>query len=360
MPIDTSKQDNAAELIPDLCQVGAVLWLVLFSEALVIVLILLSSSTFDFSWEFFGTLSFYVIWVVLLSAACLCRVRIYVEELSLNQLMLLSFAIILTVNLLVSLMAMWAMNYFFFDQYNWQWLLRNQMIAAILAALLLHYFYIQLQSRLRLRSEMQARLQALQSRIRPHFLFNSMNIIASLIHVDPDKAEQAVEDLSELFRASLKEAGIEVSLKQELDLCKKYVNIEALRLGNRLNVNWDIKAPLEVKIPMLTLQPIIENAIYYGIQPRSEGGTVEIKIYIEGSRVVIQVINPVASHVSGESHEKGNQMALKNIRHRLITLYGEDVNMIAEQVSQNFIMKMSYPCIIAKTEIAGRVTESSI
>jgi len=335
---------TAAELIPDLCQVGAVLWLVLFSEALVIVLILLSSGAFDFSWEFFGTLSFYVLWVVLISAACLCRVRLHVGRLTLNQLMLISFLIILTVNLLVSLVSMWGLNHFLFEDHGWDWLLRNQFITAILAALLLHYFHAQLQSRLRQRSEMQARLQALQSRIRPHFLFNSMNIIASLIHVDPDKAEQAVEDLSELFRASLKEAGVEVSLKQELELCKKYVHIESLRLGERLQVTWNITAPLEIKIPMLTLQPIIENAIYYGIQPNASGGKVEIDITYNNNKVIILVTNPLPAQAPSARNEKGNQMALENIRHRLHALYGEAVTMDALQESKHFIMKISYPC----------------
>ena len=343
MPQPALNHSTAAELIPDLCQVEAVLWQLLFSEALVMVLILLSSGALDFSWDLFGTLSFYVLWVVLLSAACLCRVRLHVGRLSLNKLMLVSFFIILLVNLVVSLVSMWGLNYFLFEEYGWDWLLRNQFISAILAALLLHYFHAQLQSRLRLRSEMQARLQALQSRIRPHFLFNSMNIIASLIHVDPDKAEQAVEDLSALFRASLKEAGVEVSLQQELALCKKYVHIESLRLGERLQVVWNVSAPLGIKIPMLTLQPIIENAILHGIQPSATGGKVEIDICHEENQVVIAVSNPLPPPARHARNEQGNQMALENIRHRLHALYGEDVTMDAVHEGKKFIMKISYP-----------------
>ncbi len=200
---------------------------------------------------------------------------------------------------------------------------------------------------------MQARLQALQSRIRPHFLFNSMNIIASLIHVDPDKAEQAVEDLSELFRASLKEAGVEVSLKQELELCKKYVHIESLRLGERLQVTWNITAPLEIKIPMLTLQPIIENAIYYGIQPNAASGKVEIDISHKNNKVLILVTNPLPAQAPSARNEKGNQMALENIRHRLHALYGEAVTMDALQESKHFIMKISYPCDLPSSKATG-------
>lgn len=341
---------RASDLIPDLCQVRAVMWLVLFSEALVVVLILLSSGGLDFSWEGFGTLSFYVQWVVLLSAACLCRVRLHVGSLSLNQLLLLSLCIILMVNFSVSLLAMWGLNYFLFSNYGWDWLIRNQFIAAILASLLLHYFHVQLQNRLRARSEVQARLQALQSRIRPHFLFNSMNIIASLIHVDPDKAERAVEDLSELFRASLKEAGVEVTLKQEIELCEKYVHIETLRLNERLRVIWKVDAPLGVKIPMLTLQPLIENAIYHGIQPSLEGGAIEVVITHIVNRVDILVSNPIPKQALSERHEKGNKMALENIRHRLNVLYGEDVKMDTRVKEQEFIMQINYPYVLLEND----------
>ena len=169
-----------------------------------------------------------------------------------------------------------------------------------------------------------------------------MNIIASLIHVDPDKAEQAVEDLSELFRASLKEAGSEVSLKQELELCKKYVNIEQLRLEDRLNVDWQVTAHEQTRIPLLTLQPLIENAIYHGIAPSKHGGTVQLNVSNTEGRVFIQVSNPVSNTPSHDRKEQGNHMALENIRHRLHALYGENVNMATEQDAQQFTITIEY------------------
>jgi two-component system sensor histidine kinase AlgZ len=332
---------DAKELIPDLCQVRAVLWLILFSQALVIVLILLSSGAQHFSWEQFGLLSFYVQWLVLVSAACLCRLRLYIPALSLNQLTGMSFVLIQLVNLLVSLVTMFGMNDLLLENYGADWLIRNQLISAILAALLLHYFYIQMQSRLHARSELQSRMQALQSRIRPHFLFNSMNIIASLIHVDPDKAEQAVEDLSELFRASLKMAGAQTTLQQEMDLCKKYINIEQLRLGERLSVKWQVNAPEQTNIPLLTLQPLIENAIYHGIAPSEKGGVVSINIYMEQSRLHIKVSNPICTG-QHQRHESGNQMALENIQHRLQALYGRDASSATEQDEKTFAIHLQY------------------
>lgn len=338
----THGQVDPKDLIPDLCQGRSVLWVILFSEALVIVLTLLSSGALAFSWEQFGLLSMYVQWMVLICAAFLCRLRLHLPHMNINGLTVISFSVILLVNLVLSALTQWALSYFIFEEFGWDWLLRNQMITAILAALLLHYFYVQMQSRLRAKSELQSRVQALHSRIRPHFLFNSMNIIASLIHVDPDKAEQAVEDLSELFRASLKEAGSEVSLKQELELCKKYVNIEQLRLEDRLNVNWQVTAHEQTRIPLLTLQPLIENAIYHGIAPSKHGGTVQLKVSNSEGRVFIQVSNPVSNTPNHDRKEQGNHMALENIRHRLHALYGENVNMATEQDAQQFTITIEY------------------
>lgn len=338
----TTSHIPAADLLPDLCQVRAVLWLILFSEALVLVLILLSSGAMAFSLESFALLSVYVQWVVLVSAACLCRIRLHAGNMTLNQLMLLSFVIIMVVNLIISVCTMWGLNALLLEQQGLDWLLRNQLTSAILAVLLLHYFYVQLQNRLQARSELQARIQALQSRIRPHFLFNSMNIIASLIHEDPDKAEMAVEDLSELFRASLKEAGVEVSLKQELALCEKYINIETLRLGERLTVNWQVEHAERITIPLLTLQPLIENAIYHGIQPSANGGVVDIRIQLKNNWVNILVSNPVVTqHHARKDH--GNQMALSNIEHRLHALYGEQAQMKYREEQQTFMIELHYP-----------------
>ncbi|MGK0443687.1 MAG: two-component system sensor histidine kinase AlgZ [Bermanella sp.] len=332
---------DAKELIPDLCQVRAVLWMILFSQALVIVLILLSSGAQHFSWEQFGLLSFYVQWLVLVSAACLCRLRLYIPALSLNQLTAMSFVLIQLVNLLISVITLYGMNELLLENYGWDWLIRNQLVSAILAALLLHYFYIQMQGRLHARSELQSRMQALQSRIRPHFLFNSMNIIASLIHVDPDKAEQAVEDLSELFRASLKMAGTQTTLQQEIELCKKYVNIEQIRLGERLSVQWQVSAQQNSSIPLLTLQPLIENAIYHGIAPSEKGGVVSIDIYMEQSRLHIKVSNPICTS-QHQRHESGNQMALENIQHRLQALYGNDASSTTEHAEKTFTIHLHY------------------
>ncbi|MDZ7684402.1 MAG: histidine kinase [Gammaproteobacteria bacterium] len=151
-----------------------------------------------------------------------------------------------------------------------------------------------------------------------------MNIIASLISVDPETAEEVVEDLSSLFRASLNDSSDSpVPLVEEMDLCDKYVHIESLRLEDRLDVDWHVEVDVnEVRIPLLTLQPILENAIYHGIQPNAEGGTVTVSITEEGGYVKMSVRNPLPPVDS--NHKEGNRMALDNIGRRLQAVYGDE------------------------------------
>ncbi|WP_300381624.1 sensor histidine kinase [uncultured Alcanivorax sp.] len=224
----------------------------------------------------------------------------------------------------------------------WSWEIAvNGLIAAIIAGLVMRYFYVQEQLRQKGQAELQARIQALQSRIRPHFLFNSMNIIASLIAVDPDAAEKVVEDLSVLFRASLKNIGNEATLEEELELCRRYIHIEQLRMGERLQVEWDIRVEAKtVMIPLLTLQPLLENAIYHGIQPLTAGGVVTIRALAENGDLVLSVSNPKPE---GGGHHQGNRMALENIRHRLEALYGDEVAVESRPQQKEYEIEIRYP-----------------
>ncbi|CAN0587235.1 unnamed protein product, partial [Ectocarpus sp. 12 AP-2014] len=205
---------------------------------------------------------------------------------------------------------------------DWQAIAKKLLLALLIALMVLRYFYLQHQWQQQREAEMQARLTALQARIHPHFLFNSMNTIASLIAVNPERAEDAVLDLSELFRASLRSGDRLIPLKDELDLCRRYLDIEALRLGERLTLEWHIAPDLDKQaIPPLTLQPLLENAIYHGIQPRPEGGTVKLDASRRGQFVYVMVQNPRPD--AGNSHHDGNRMALANIQSRLLALFGE-------------------------------------
>src|SRR4029079_487287 len=129
-----------------------------------------------------------------------------------------------------------------FPREHWPFLLRNEGICVIAAAMLLRYFYITHEWQRHVRAEARSRIEALQARIRPHFLLNSLNTIASLTRSDPARAEEAVEDLADLFRATLRDSHSPLRLKEEFELTRVYQRIEALRLGDRLAVRWDVGA----------------------------------------------------------------------------------------------------------------------
>ena len=161
----------------------------------------------------------------------------------------------------------------------------------------------------------EARLQALQARIRPHFLFNSLNAVLSLIRQDPRRAESALEDLADLFRVVMGDNRELSPISREVELCRQYLELEQLRLGERLKVAWRIdKMPPDALIPPLLLQPLLENAVYHGIEPRVEPGEISIDIYTLRNQLHAVLRNPY-SRVG--NHHAGNKMALGNIRERL-------------------------------------------
>ena len=184
-----------------------------------------------------------------------------------------------------------------------------------------------------------------------------MNVIASLIPVDPDAAEQAVEDLSELFRASLQQAGSFVRTSQELDLCQRYLGIEGLRMGDRLKVEWNVESPpAAAEMPLLILQPLLENAIYHGIQPLSQGGTVTVNVRFLDGMMEARIRNPLStpenSGGGGDGspgrprlpHE-GNHLAIANIRQRLEAVYGKKATLITNQKYNEFETTLTCPTV---------------
>ncbi len=298
---------------------------VLVSELLAVLLTLVSFHSETF-WLELGRYSMVIQWIALLSTALLCLSRPLLRQLTDVQAGIIGYFLVLVVTLIVNIGAIWVEGYLRGETsihlMEHEGLRGNLMMAAILAAIMLRFFYLQAQYRNRIQIAADAKLQALQARIHPHFLFNSMNIIAGLIPIDPDLAEQAIEDLSDLFRASLSEHRSLVSLASEIDLCKRYLSIEQLRLGDRLNTEWQLPETLEsVTIPPLTLQPLLENAIYHGIQPIIEGGTVQISVLIDKKHCKIMISNPLAEVT--KSHSGGNQVALSNIKERLSMIYQE-------------------------------------
>jgi two-component system sensor histidine kinase AlgZ len=184
-------------------------------------------------------------------------------------------------------------------------------------------FYFELRSRAFSPALAEARLAALNARIRPHFLFNSLNAVLSLIRARPQQAEAALESLSDLFRAAMRDPAELVSLADEINLGRQYLELEQLRLGERLAVDWQIGGvSLDLPIPPLMLQPLLENAVYHGIEPAPAGGTIRIAIDRRGDELHIVIANPVTTRGAlGTVHADGNHMALANIRERLALYY---------------------------------------
>ena len=165
-----------------------------------------------------------------------------------------------------------------FPSNHWFFLSRNLAVGTLITGLALRYFYVSHQWQRNVRRQAEARNIALQARIRPHFLFNSMNTIAALTRTNPEAAEASVLDLADLFRASLNDSREMVELAQEIDITRRYERMEKQRLGDRLTVRWQLQdLPMHARIPSLTLQPLVENAIYHGVEPLPDAGTVEIE-----------------------------------------------------------------------------------
>ncbi len=336
----TKKTDG--DFLPDLCTPQAVFSLILVGELLSFSFVVIDLGFTQFEWAHFGAVSFLVQWIVLASAACLCPLRPWLK----HQIGLVagtvSYGIVLLLTAVFTLLGQWLSAQNFFK--NNMTVLENLMISAIFAGVVLRYFYLQQQLHNREQAELQARIQALQSRIRPHFLFNSMNSIVSLIDIDPKAAEKMVLDLAQLFRASLSELSI-VSLEDEVKLCKQFVSIEKTRLGDRLELDWQISmGEKPVEIPSLLLQPLIENAIYHGVQPLPEGGTVTVKIDVGDQYVNIDVRNPFTAPTAiSQDDSKNNGMALENIYHRLQAHYDDLANIESSQNNNEFSISIRYP-----------------
>ncbi len=334
-------------LLPDLCRSSSVLILVLTTELLALVLTLADNGIKQFGWSQLALISFLLQWISLSCAAILCASRPMINKLSPSQAGTLSYLLILIVTGALTLGGQFLFN----AKLDYEQLLSNLLIAAVVAGVVLRFFYLQMQLKLQQQSELSSRIQALQARIRPHFLFNSMNSIASLIAIDPDKAERMVEDLSELFRASLAEPTL-VNLDIELVLTRQYLAIEQTRLGDRLHIDWQDNNKPDCQIPSLLLQPLLENAIYHGIGALTEGGTLAVTIEQthhpkHGLQAHIHIANPLPSTVAGNTR-KGQGIALENIRHRLSALYDDRAELLIKRTSEQFCVDLYWPCRLPK------------
>ena len=185
---------------------------------------------------------------------------------------------------------------------------------------------------------------ALNARIRPHFLFNSLNAILGVMRTDLPRAEQAIEELAYLYRALMRENRDLVSLGQEMDICLHYLELERLRLGDRLQIQWlDDDCPDDALVPPLLLQPLIENAVYHGIEPSGTPATLSVRFARKGAELLIEISNPIPPNISPTKHQQGNKMAIDNIRERLMLFYDLEGRLEIEITPSQYRVRVRMP-----------------
>ena len=220
---------------------------------------------------------------------------------------------------------------------------RYWLLALLVSGVLLAYF--NMRSRILSPAIGEARLQALQARIRPHFLFNSINAVMSLVRTEPQRAERALQDMADLFRVLMRENRELVRLEDEVNLSWQYLELEALRLGERLQVAWHIdKMPKDAMVPPLILQPILENAVYHGIEPGSGVGEIAVNIFHSRDQVQLVIKNP---YLKEGSHHAGNKMAMQNIRERLSLHFDAEARLKCEVQGGFYLVQITIPYVKA-------------
>jgi len=221
--------------------------------------------------------------------------------------------------------------------------LKSTCSVGLVAVVFFRYLWIRARWRTEVLAQSEARVQALQARIRPHFLFNSLNTIASLIPVDPENAEAATLDLADIFRGSMRRADRPIRLGDELLLARQYLDMEKRRLGERLEIDWRVhELPPGASVLPLMLQPLLENAVGHGVQSRPEGGKIVVYGRAEGDQVVVTIRNPPAAP---EHASRGHGMALDNIRERLLLAYGPRASLQTSQDADHYYTVLSVPYV---------------
>jgi two-component system sensor histidine kinase AlgZ len=335
--------------LPDFCTARAVLAIVIICELTALVLALARNEVALGFWPDLARTSMFLLWIGLFGAGMLCALRGYLNQQTVAKGSALVLALTAVLVTLISSVAYyfgsrggWFTDSALIPDDHWTFLVRNVVIALIVTALALRYFYVMHEWRHNVELQARARVHALQARIRPHFLFNSMNTIAALTRSNPARAEEAVQDLADLFRANLNEKRNEIALSEEIDVARTYQRMEQLRLGERLRVDWKIDVlPSDALVPGLTLQPLLENAIYHGIEPRPEGGTVTVTGEFNKGMITIVVRNPMP--IASLTIRDGNRLALANIKERLDLMYGERATVKSGRFDEEFIVTLRFP-----------------
>ncbi len=324
--------------LPDFCR-ASILYLTIIACVLLAFLMAFMANNWRFNfWYNFSSFALFNLWTALSSIGILCLIKKHFAKLSLQKFSLLAVVITTSISLIFSLLLL----LYLAEPLSFWNLFRNAAIAFIVSSIFFRYYYLQQNSLLQIQAEAEARVQALQSRIRPHFLFNSLNTLANLAAQDPERTEESILDLADIFRASMQRSDKLIAFVEEKNLCNQYLKLEQQRLGDKLKVEWQTDTINEqLPFPPLLLQPIIENAVYHGVQNRKDGGTILIKGISTRNHIQLEITNPLP-HTTTSMH-KGNSLALNNIRQRLEVLYQDRAKLNYHSSGDTFYCILKIP-----------------
>jgi len=296
-------------------------------------------------WTWLGMATLYGQWLALFSASGVCVMSGWTSRLSARGAWIGSWitAVLLSTAFSYAVWLMAGFTGFEPGDSAGMFVLKSTLSVGLVAVVFFRYLLIRTRWRAELIAQSEARVQALQARIRPHFLFNSLNTIASLIPVDPVNAEAATLDLADIFRGSMRRADRPISLGDELQLARQYLDMEKRRLGNRLEIDWRVEElPPRASVLPLMLQPLLENSVGHGVQSNPEGGKIVVYGRAEGDQIVVTIRNPSPSqdHISS-----GHGMALENIRERLLLAFGPRASLHTSQDAGQFFTILSVPYV---------------
>ena len=326
--------------MPNFCKNSTILIIVIFALLLALIATLLQSEQPSLS--YFNLAGLYIVWLFLFWGLCVCTVgRLKIA----NH---WRYACCVATCLVVFFIYDCAAQYITTDVIDTWRLLRFGIIALIFLLIALRIVQLAAIYSERSRADLQTRLSALQSKIEPHFLFNSLNTIAELTHSDPALAESAIESLATILRSNLKDDDAFHSVEDEITLCEKYVELEKWRVGSRLDITFKVKASAKTAIiPKLLLQPLIENAIRHGIAPFQHGGNINISVINQKKQLICTIVNMIDSKepVPDKHHHElqGHGIAINNLRERLFVIYDDSYNIKAKQSERKYFVELRLP-----------------
>jgi len=326
--------------IPNICKNSGLLSVILYNQLIIIALFCVIEK--EWKIEILGQYTFYLQWCVLGTMFIACLINDKINKLVRWQRIICFFIISISVFSIVELTSMQIMSSFFYDfEYNKTTFIRRFVAFSIFSILLIRLITLLGALEIRSQAESESKMVALQARIKPHFLFNSLNTISELVVSAPEHAESAINSLALLFRANLETNKQNHSLASELKLCERYIELESWRLGSKLSITWNNKVQDSTcwQVPKLLFQPLIENAVVHG---KLDDGSVEISVDLQESNkhLSIKIKNKVNS---AQQASKGNGIAIENIRERLFTLYDDQYKFRVTQNSDKYRVIMQIP-----------------